>query len=288
MPRKERQTLMTNSDPRQTINTLCEMKDIPITYTTYKKKYEELYNDGVSISRQHNDAHFYLLRQFQLIYKVESIQYAISATGREICKLLSKHEIAKYQDALKTVLLSTENRDFFEQFLEFTKRSKSLKEIKERFGKIVSDGEEQNVEMYRTLIAWSEEANLITKHTSKKDKTSKIVETYVASTPQIPQTFTMEEFWHELKRIYKEIQNASGFGSKMFYVSIGELRLRVSVQLGFLRTVEFDYYLTNLLEDKKYRLYIRLHGAPSHAYDIMESFEFDKKKYPLLSLVGDE
>lgn len=288
MPKKERKTLMTNYDPRPTITALCEIKDTIMTDDTYKKKYEELFMGGQHISSQHNDAHFYLLRQFQLISEVRNSQYTISATGKLICKLLCDHNIVKYQKALSRVLLLTENREFFEEFLKFVKRSKSLSQIKERFGRIISNGEEKRVEMYRTLIAWCEEANLITKHTSKKEETKKKKkeETYVAATPTKPKVYSPKKFWQELKHVYKEIQDLSGFGSKMFYVPVGELRLRVSVQLGFLETKEFDYYLTKLLENKAYRLYIRLHGAPTHAYEVMETFAFRRKEYPLLSLVA--
>jgi len=287
MPKKERKTLMTNYDPKPTLLTLCQINDPIITHANYKKKYEQLFNDGQPISRGHADAHFFLLRQFQLIKEIKPAQYKLSSTGELICKLLCENREQEYQKALKTILLTTENKDFFKDFRKFVKRSKSLEQIKKKFGRIISNGEEREVEMYRTLIAWSEEANLITKHEFKrKVKTKLKSELYVAATPKSKtQKYSLKEFWNELKCIYKEIQAASGFGSKMFYIQIGELRLRVSAQLGFWDTKEFDYHLTKLLESKAYRLYIRLHGAPTHAYEFMQTFEFRNKKYPLISLV---
>lgn len=286
MQKRESKTLMTNYDPRQTISTLCEIQDTIMTDKTYKKKYEELYNDGLPISSQHNDAHFYLLRQFQLIVEIRNSQYAISPTGKLICKLLCERNMVKYQKALSRVLLLTGKREIFQEFLKFVKRSKSLSQIKEKFGKITSDGKEKRVESYRTLIAWCEEANLITKHGSEKNSKKKKEDTYIAATPVKTKVYSLKKFWEELKRVYQEIQDLSGFGSKMYYIPIGELRLRVSVQLGLMEKKFFDYYLTKLLENNFYRLYIRLHGAPTHAYDVMETFEFRNREYPLLSLVG--
>lgn len=278
MPKKEKKTLMTNDDPKPTIIALCEIKDPIITYNTYKKKYEELFRSGKQISRGHADAHFFFLRQLGLLTEIKKTEYKISATGTYICELLRKGKEREYKQALTTDLLTTENKEFFEEFLEFVKRNKSLHQIKEKFGKTLVKGKEKEVETYRTLIAWCEEANLIRKVESEHG-------TYVAVAREPSKKYTLEEFWQELLLTYKEMQKSSPLGSKLIYVPIGELRLRVSCQLGFQDTAEFDQYLSQLLSSKQYRLYIRLHGAPTHAYEYMESFTYNKKKYPLLSMM---
>ena len=63
-------TIMTNEDPDETIDTLCKILDSSITRSTYKKTFEDLFRKGISISSQHNDAHFYLLTQLGLLIKL--------------------------------------------------------------------------------------------------------------------------------------------------------------------------------------------------------------------------
>lgn len=271
---------MTNDDPKQTILALCDIKEPIINYGSYKKKYEELFRNGKTISTEHADAHFYLLSQFELLTEIQESQYKISSAGRYICELLQTKREMEYKKVLAVVLLNNSKKKMlFREFLEFVKRSKSIDEIKDEFSKIIKNRKVKYRETHRTLIAWCEEANLITKHTSKR-------KTYVAATSREPsKKYTLEEFWQELVKTYKDIQKASGHGSKMIYVSIGELRLRVSCQLGFLDTTEFDQYLSRLLSSREFRLYIRLHGAPTHAYEFMETFTYRGKAYPLISLV---
>lgn len=265
---KTKWSIMTNEDPYETIKTLCQIKTPFVTWDTYKEIFESHFNEEKPISPQHNDAHFYLLSQFGLIIKVDDLRYRISSTARYLCNLLNDIKKEKeFQRALSSMLLTNSQKgELFNNFLNHLQRSKTKKELKEKFP----------VETYRTLIAWCERANLITVHDS-----------YCAATPKKPEKkYTIKEFWNELVNTYKEIQETNVFGSKRIYVPVDEIRLRVSCQLGFYDPATFDNFLIDALSHKEYRLHIRLHGAPPHAYAEMKSFEHNRKSYPLFSLAG--
>ena len=67
---------------------------------------------------------------------------------------------------------------------------------------------------------------------------------------------------------------------------MGEIRQRVSCELGFTDEKIFDKFLTRLLNAEKFMSKIRLYGAPTHAYDEINQFEHHRKIYTLFSMVN--
>ena len=259
-------SIMTNEDPGNTIKTLCKLKNQPINWESYKKMYEQLFNKNEKISSQHNDAHFYLVRQLGLIKKSNNV-YRLSSTGKTLCNILSEpHCEIKLQSALASLLLTNKEKGgLFEEFLNFVRIPKTNDDLQKKFVG----------ETYRTLKAWCLSADLIINHGKY----------YVAKPNRDSKKCTIEKFFERLLETYNIIQQGNSFEPKQEYVSVEEIKSRVSCELGFREPDQFDEWLTNVLEDKRYRVSVRLHGAPTHAYETMETFSYKGKSYVLLSIV---
>ena len=261
------ETIMTNEDPDETIDTLCKLADSVITRSIYKKTFEDLFNNGAAISSQHNDAHFYLLAQFELLIRTDAAKFRLSSTAKYLCQLKSDlNKDSKFASTLGTLLKTNPAKGaLFQEFLNFVKTAKSNIELKKKF----------RGESYRTLKTWSRRARLITMHGD-----------YCAATPTQVANHTLKEFWKELLHTYKEIQQSDTFGTGRIYIPVGEIRQRVSCVLGFEEIKVFDEFLVRVLNSKEYRFKTRLHGAPTQAYDEMAKFEYRGKVYTLFSMVG--
>lgn len=260
-------SIMTNEDPDETIQTLCKLENNSISWESYKKSYEKFFNNEQKISKQHNDAHFYLVRQLGLIERKNNSEYRLSPTGELFCEILQKtnHE-KKFQKTLASLLLTNDEKgELFREFIDYVKNSKKDDDLKKKFVG----------ETHRTLKSWSKRANLVTIH-----------DDYCAAEPiHDVEDCTVNKFFKTLFNTYEKIQRRNVFEPKREYIPIREIKRRVSCELGFKELTQFDNWLTETLNHKKYRLFVRLHGAPSHAYEKMETFRYKGKSYPLLSVV---
>ena len=261
------ETIMTNEDPDETIDTLCKLSDSVITRSIYKKAFEDFFNNGAAISSQHNDAHFYLLTQFELLIRTDTAKFRLSPTAKYLCQLKSDpNKDNEFARALGTLLKTNLAKGaLFREFLNFVKTAKSNKELKKKF----------RGESYRTLKIWSRRAHLITMHGD-----------CCAAIPTQVANYTLKKFWKALLHTYKEIQQSDTFGTRRIYIPVGEIRQRVSCELGFEEAKVFDGFLVRVLNSKEYRFKTRLHGAPTQAYDEMEKFEYRGKVYTLFSMIG--
>lgn len=255
--------IMTNDDPEATIKTLCFMSN-DITREKYKKCYEKNFNDNKKISEQHNDAHFYLLTQFKLLENVTNNKYKKSLCVNYFCNNIDKNNKSKWKKSLKVLIMNSKKKEMFIDFLKFLKTPKKIEDIKSRY----------SAESYRTLKSWCDFADLI--HADKNYCYAVLGEKkYV---------YNLKEFWRILVQTYKNLQRTDVLAPRRTYIPIEDIRRIVSCELGILDPKEFNDNLTTILDIDKYRSLLRLHGAPTHAYDEMEPFDYKRKSYLLLSM----
>ena len=141
---------------------------------------------------------------------------------------------------------------------------KSEDEVQKEFGN----------QKYRTLKAWSIFANLVIFQDNH----------FRPAPKKINRIYSLEQFWEVLVKTYASLQRTSIFEPKKIYIPIEELRCTISFKMYFEDIDKFDCYLTKILNNKKYSFRVKLYGAPAHAYDQMNKFEYCGKSYLLISI----
>ena len=259
--------LMLNYDPLETMKVICLIPESTITWESYKECYEKTFFNGKIISNQHIDAHVYLCRQFGFLKSVNKYdaKYYRTEIIEQLCKNMdTEYKTKKWKKKLGVALLISEKKDHFKKFINFIQDVKSEDEVRAEFGN----------QKYRTLKAWCIFANLVIfqdKHFRPIPK-------------KINQVYNLEQFWEILVKTYASLQRTNIFEPKKTYIPIEELRSTISFKMCFEDIDKFDYYLTKILRNKKYSFRVKLYGAPAHAYEQMNKFEYYGKGYLLMSI----
>jgi hypothetical protein len=270
-------------DPRDTIRALCEISNIPINWHSYKETYEKTKGLAEPISSQHNDTHFYSLSIYGILKPSESGikgEYQISSIGQALCQSLEDNRIDDYRKILSSILINNRAKGrIFRDFINFVKvrgmtsYEQIPKYIKKKYGKNKKDSTIGI--MARTLMAWSEEAGLI-----GRDKEREIV-WVIGQKPR--QELTIQQFWGQLVKKYKQLRKSEIFGMENIYVDILELRTIMCAELS-LSIEDFDSLLVRLLDSEEYSERIRLYGAPTSFFADKENFRYKDRVYAYIMI----
>lgn len=263
-------TLMLVEDPRETIETLCNVMDNNISWKDFKIAYEYKTNRiNKPVSRGTTDTHFYTLTQFGLLTPVEESPnyYKISLLGKKICQSLNKKDKKEYQNKLKNILLNNEKKGIlFKMFVDTINKNKIIKKftLMNIFRPVTT----------RALIAWCIEANMI--------NYDKDTEQVWLKKDDLKMQLNIDNFWELLKSIYYELRKTDIFMIDQIFVDISELRAITCMETGW-ELSEFDTNLRKILKTK-YGQKIRLYGAPSSAYENKQNFQYNGKLYVFIRI----
>jgi len=259
--------LMLLDDPEDTLKAMCFFSKTEFDKTKFIKKYEVIKGRKKPLHEKNADIHFYTLSIFKLFTKPNNSKnnYRLTPIAEELCELMmdgTNNE--KFQQLLTKVLITNEHKgQLFLNFLNFTKKRKTEKEIFEEFRIIPA----------KTMIAWCKLAGLLLQEGD-----------YLQSIMPNKKEVKLSQFKVTLQEYYNELEKTKTYGINRIFVPIDELRNNVCIKLN-IRKDKFDELLTDLLSTD-FGQKIHFHGATTTAYEkrAKEVFNYGNKKYLLVSM----
>lgn len=251
--------------PPRILDTICGLAGKPVSVGDFWEAHKMIVG---KIARNTAADRFYFL--VELGFVVETAvphRYTLTEEGRRICDL-RKFGSKDYHSRLGELLLKGDKNEEFKDFLKASSPFIARSQITRIFKRQTS-----------TLIEWCKEGALV------KEESGMIIvrnQTDVIKSP--------EEFWKRLRSSFRSLSQVSAPGATRMFVSITELYQNIVGNLDWSEENSFERFLTQTVEDPRYRPWIELAGAPPAYVDreVPRRFFYNHRNYYFMSIRDPE